>query len=174
MKKNKVKLVSNKSKIALVCSLIICSVFFTSFLLTQPLAKSECDTVTISYQNSKEVKGRFTENRGIYIYDEYSQSYCYYIDEFYLGHGLKEKIESLAEDSTITLTVDRESGEIIEFSTDVEALLSYENYMQSVHNEKIFNFAIFLLSFILPVICIFRIIKEKKDLTKINLQGFDV
>ncbi|MBQ8782578.1 MAG: hypothetical protein IJZ57_02255 [Clostridia bacterium] len=158
-KSYKVKLISKKSIITLVGSLIICLMFLFSYFMTVPIEKESCKTVTTAYEYSKMVQGKYLSSKGLHIYCSDSKSY--YIGEFYLGNGLTENIESIEKGADLTMTVSKADGEIVEISTANEVLLSYSDYTEKVERERKIVLSTFFLSLVLPIVCIVNIYKQK-------------
>ena len=161
-KTNEIKSVSKKSKLALICSLIVCLLFLASFFMTVPIGKDSCETITTSFEYCKTIKGKYVSNKGLHIYCTNSKSY--YIDEAYLGYGLKESIETINKGTKLALLVDNYDGEIIELSADDEVLFSYSDYVKRVENEKKNNLLFFFCTLTLPIIAIINMYKEKKQI----------
>lgn len=157
-KSYKVKLVSKRKKIALLCSIIACVLFFVSYLMTFPAPKADCQTVITSFEYCKMVRGKYLSDRGLHIFC--SNSEVYYVDDTYLGYGLKEEIEELNEGSNLTLVVS-DDAEVVELSADNNILFSYTDYVQLVEKEKKEMLWLFLFVLIIPVINIIEIYKDK-------------
>lgn len=154
----KVKLVSKRKKIALLCSVIACVLFFVSYLMTFPVQMADCQTVITSFEYCKMVRGKYLSDRGLHIFC--SNSEVYYIDDAYIGYGLKEEIEELNEGSKLTLVVS-DDAEIVELSADDNILFLYTDYVQLVEKEKREMLWLFLFVLIIPIINIIEIHKEK-------------
>ena len=163
-KANKIKSVSKKAKLALVCSLIVCLFFLASFLMTIPIEKDSCEIITTSFEYSKAIKGRYVSDKGLHIYCTNSKSY--YVGEAYLGYGLKENIEEIDKGTKLTLLVNNYDSEIIELSADGEVLFSYSDYVKRVEKEKKNNLLLFFFTLILPIITVVNMYKEKNRFTK--------
>ena len=163
-RQKKFKSFSNKSKLALICSFIVCLLFFASFIMTVPIEKDNCETVTASFEYCKTIKGRYADKKGLHIYCTNSKSY--YVDEAYLGFGLKENIEALDKGTTLTLLVDNYDSEIVELLANEEVLLSYFDYVERVEKEKKNNLLFFFISLLLPIISIINMYREKNKFGK--------
>ncbi len=161
-KANKTKSVSKKTILALICSFLVCLFFLASFLMTVPVEKDSCELITTSFEYCKTIKGKYVSEKGLHIYCTNSKSY--YIDEAYLGYGLKENIEALDKGAKLTLLADNNDGEIIELIADDEVLLSYSDYVVRVEKEKKSNLLFFILTLSLPIIAVINIHRQKKQI----------
>lgn len=164
-KQKKIKSFSKKYKLALIFSFIVCLLFFTSFVMSVPIERSNCEAITTSFEYCKTIKGRYADKKGLHIYCANSKSY--YVDEAYLGFGLKENIEIIDKGTTLTLLVDNNS-EIVELSIEDEVLFSYSDYVERVEKEKKNNLLFFLLSLSLPIIAVVNIFREKNRFGKVR------
>ena len=156
MKNKKAK----KSVIALVCSLLICSMFLVAYLTTTPISKESCTEMTVTYESSKLIIGRFVNKQGIHLY--FSDATSYYIDEYNLGYGLQEEIKTFAPGTVLSIAVDEDSGEIIELTHGDEELLTYSSYVERTEKQQQLVFYALLISLILPLISCISLIKNKK------------
>lgn len=97
-------------------------------------------------------------NRGMHIYC--SDSEDYYVNEFYLGHGLKERIEEFEKGADLILVVDDYDNMIVELSADNEILYSYSDYVKDVETERKGTLAFFIFILLFPVLNGIRMYKE--------------
>lgn len=154
----KIKLVSKRTMVSFICSIMACLLLLINFLMTVPIEKDCCKTVSTTFEYCKIVRGRYAMNRGMHIYC--SDSEDYYVNEFYLGHGLKERIEEFEKGADLILVVDDYDNMIVELSADNEILYSYSDYIKDIETERKGTLALFIFILLFPVLNGIRMYKE--------------